>query len=172
MKNPQYFIENQVIDYNPHNEISYRESARIIIDHVIDGIEMARKHNLPEYVIDFIRTHHGTTTARYFYTMEMKENREGEVNKADFTYPGPRPFSKETAVVMMADSVEAASRSLGKADEKKINDLVDKIIDTQVGEKQFDNADITFKDITTVKSIFKRMLMNIYHVRVAYPSLG
>ncbi len=172
MKNPLYFTENQTSGYNPHDEISYKESARIIIDHVIDGIEMARKKNLPEYVIDFIRTHHGTTTARYFYTMEMKERPDEEIDKTHFTYPGPRPFSKETAVVMMADSVEAASRSLGKPDEKQINDLVDNIIDTQVKEKQFDNADITLRDITTVKGIFKRMLLNIYHVRVAYPSLG
>ena len=170
MKNPLYFIENQASGYNPHDDISYRESARIIIDHVIDGIEMARKHNLPEYVIDFIRTHHGTTTARYFYTMQVKENPDAEVEKSDFIYPGPRPFSKETAVVMMADSVEAASRSLRKPDEKTISQLVDKIIDTQVSEKQFDNADITFKDITKVKSILKRMLLNIYHVRVAYPT--
>ncbi len=172
MKNPQYFIENQSADFNPHNDISFKESARVIIDHVIDGIEMARKHNIPEYIIDFIRTHHGTTTARYFYTMQVQENEDEEVSKADFIYPGPRPFSKETAVVMMADSVEAASRSLGKPDEKNINLLVDNIIDTQVQEKQFDNADITFKDITTVKGILKRMLLNIYHVRVAYPSLG
>ncbi len=172
MKNPIYFTENQNVGYNPHDEISFKESARVIIDHVIDGIEMARKHNLPEYIIDFIRTHHGTTTARYFYTMQVKENPDVEVEKSDFIYPGPRPFSKETAVVMMADSVEAASRSLAKPDEKAINQLVDNIIDTQVQEKQFDHADITFKDITTVKKIFKRMLMNIYHVRVAYPSLG
>ena len=172
MKNPLYFTENQNVGYNPHSEISYKESARVIIDHVIDGIEMARKNNLPEYIIDFIRTHHGTTTARYFYTMQMKQNPDEEVEKSEFIYPGPRPFSKETAVVMMADSVEAASRSLGQPDEKGINQLVDKIIDTQVQEKQFDNADITFKDITTVKRIFKRMLLNIYHVRIAYPSLG
>lgn len=170
MKNPMYFVENQSSGYNPHDEISYKESARIIIDHVIHGIEMARKHNLPEYVIDFIRTHHGTTTARYFYTMQMKENPDGEVDKSEFIYPGPKPFSKETAVVMMADSVEAASRSLRKPDEKTISQLVDNIIDTQVGEKQFDNADITFRDISRVKSILKKMLLNIYHVRVAYPS--
>jgi cyclic-di-AMP phosphodiesterase PgpH len=170
IKNPLYFIENQSSGYNPHDEISFRESARIIIDHVIDGIEMARKHNLPEYVIDFIRTHHGTTTARYFYMMEMNENPDEAVEKSDFIYPGPRPFSKETAVVMMADSVEAASRSLRKPDEKSISQLVNNIIDTQVNEKQFDNADITFKDITKVKSILKRMLLNIYHVRVAYPT--
>ncbi|MDR4987749.1 MAG: HDIG domain-containing protein [Bacteroidales bacterium] len=170
MKNPLYFIENQSSAYNPHDEISFRESARVIIDHVIDGIEMARKHKLPEYITDFIRTHHGTTTARYFYTMQVKDNPNEEVEKSDFVYPGPRPFSKETAVVMMADSVEAASRSLGKPNEESISRLVDSIIDTQVMEKQFDNADITFKDITTVKSILKRMLLNIYHVRVAYPS--
>ncbi len=172
MNNPQYFTENQTSGMNPHDEISYKESARIIISHVIEGIEMARKNSLPEYIIDFIRTHHGTTTARYFYNMQVKENDGSEVEKTDFIYPGPRPFSKETAVVMMADSVEAASRSLGKPDEKTINDLVDSIIDTQVQEKQFDNADITFKDITTVKDIFKRMLLNIYHVRIAYPSLS
>ncbi len=172
MKNPQYFTENQIAEFNPHDEINYKESARIIINHVIGGIELGRKHNLPEYIIDFIRTHHGTTTARYFYTMQVKESQDEEVSKADFIYPGPRPFSKETAVVMMADSVEAASRSLGKPDEKKIGQLVDQIIDTQVQEKQFDNADITFKDISTVKGIFKRMLLNIYHVRVAYPSMG
>ncbi len=172
MNNPQFFTENQTSEINPHDEISFKESARIIISHVIDGIEMARRNNLPEYIIDFIRTHHGTTTARYFYTMQVKESEDGEVNKADFVYPGPRPFSKETAVVMMADSVEAASRSLARPDEKMINQLVDNIIDTQVEEKQFDNADITFRDITTVKGIFKKMLLNIYHVRVAYPSIG
>ncbi len=172
MKNPRFFTENQSSDLNPHDEVSFKESARIIISHVIDGIEMARRHNLPEYIIDFIRTHHGTTTARYFYNMQVKENEGEEVERTDFIYPGPRPFSKETAVVMMADSVEAASRSLGKPDEKKINALVDGIIDTQVQEKQFDNADITFKDITTIKGIFKRMLLNIYHVRIAYPTLS
>ncbi len=172
MDNPLYYIENQSQGYNPHDEISHHESAKIIIGHVIKGIEMARKHGLPEYLIDFIRTHHGTTTARYFYTMEVNQSVGKSVNKADFVYPGPKPFSKETAVLMMADSVEAASRSLGKPDEKQIDNLVEGIIDTQMGEKQFDNADITFRDITRIKSIFKRMLMNIYHVRVAYPSLG
>ncbi len=171
MKNPAFFMENQAGGNNPHDDIAYKESARIIIDHVINGIEMARKHGLPEYVIDFIRTHHGTTTARYFYTMQMKEHPEEDVEMAVFVYPGPRPFNKETAVVMMADSVEAASRSLDKPDEKRINQLVDDIIDHQFKEKQFDNADITLRDISTVKGIMKRMLLNIYHVRVAYPSL-
>lgn len=172
MHQPQYFIENQNSEINPHDELSYTESAEIIIGHVIKGIEMARKHNLPEYIIDFIRTHHGTTTTRYFYAMEKKDNPDKEIDPDLFTYKGPEPFSKETAVLMMADSVEAASRSIKKPTEEKINDLVDQIIDNQVSEKQFDNADITFKDITTIKRVFKNRLMHIFHVRIAYPGLN
>lgn len=172
MEDPFYFTENQVSGFNPHDELTYRESAGIIIGHVIKGIEMARKKNLPEYIIDFIRTHHGTTTARYFYTMHLKENPDEKPDKDDFAYPGPKPFSRETAIVMMADSVEAASRSLAKPTEKQISQLVDDIIDTQMQEKQFENAPITFKDIETVRRLFKRRLMNIFHVRIAYPTLG
>ncbi|MFO7978723.1 MAG: HDIG domain-containing protein [Bacteroidales bacterium] len=172
MDDPIYFTENQTSGMNPHDDISYEESARIIINHVIGGIEKARRHNIPEYIIDFIRTHHGTTTARYFYTMRQKQNPGEEIDPAAFTYPGPRPFSKETAVVMMADSVEAASRSLKKPDENSINELVETIIDNLIVEKQFDKADITFQDITTIKKIFKRRLMNINHVRVAYPKMN
>lgn len=172
MDEPFHFTENQTSGFNPHDEISYEESARIIISHVIKGIEKARRKNLPEYIIDFIRTHHGSTTARYFYTQQVKENPDGEVDKKLFTYPGPRPFSKETAVVMMADSVEAASRSLAKPGEKQIDELVEKIIETQISEDQFENANITFRDIATVKKLFKRRLMNIYHVRIAYPALN
>lgn len=170
MEDARYFVENQSAGYNPHDEITYEESARIIIRHVIKGIELARKHHLPEYIIDFIRTHHGTTTARYFYTMHVNENPEKEADRDLFTYPGPRPFSKETAVVMMADAVEAASRSLEKPAEDTISLLVDQLIDAQIAEQQFENASITFKDITTVKKIFKQRLMNIYHVRIAYPA--
>ncbi len=172
MNNSMFFTENQVTGFNPHDDIPREESARIIINHVIEGIEMARKKNIPEYIIDFIRTHHGTTTARYFYSMHKKENPGEEIDIKAFSYPGPRPFSKETAVVMMADSVEAASRSLRKPNEENISELVDKIIDTQIQENQFDNANITFKDISSIKKIFKRRLMNIYHVRIAYPGLN
>lgn len=172
MNNPMFFTENQITGFNPHDDIPREESARIIINHVIEGIEMARKNNIPEYIIDFIRTHHGTTTARYFFSMHKKENPGEEIDIKAFTYPGPRPFSKETALVMMADSVEAASRSLRKPDENSISDLVEKIIDTQIRENQFDNANITFKDISTIKKIFKRRLMNIFHVRIAYPGLN
>ncbi len=172
MDQPHFFTENQNAGINPHDDISYAESAEIIIGHVIKGIEKARKYNLPEYLIDFIRTHHGTTTTRYFYVMEQKDNPDKEIDKEVFTYKGPKPFSKETAVLMMADSVEAASRSLKKPDEKSISGLIDNIIDTQIEENQFDNADITFKDITTIKKVFKNRMMHIFHVRIAYPVLN
>ncbi len=170
MDSPMYFTENQSSGINPHDELTYEDSARIITDHVIKGVEKARKHNLPEYIIDFIRTHHGTTMAKYFYSMASKERNPAEIDRKKFTYPGPKPFNIETAVLMMADSVEAASKSLSKPDEDSINKLVDKIIDSQVEENQFDNANITFKDITTVKKIFKQKLNNIFHIRIAYPS--
>ncbi len=169
MEQPQYFIENQNSEINPHDELSYTESAEIIIGHVIKGIEKARKHNLPEYIIDFIRTHHGTTTTRYFYAMEQKKNPDIEIDKKLFTYKGPIPFSKETAVLMMADSVEAASRSMKKPNEESIDKLVENIINTQIEERQFDNANITFKDINIIKRVFKDRLMRIFHVRIAYP---
>jgi cyclic-di-AMP phosphodiesterase PgpH len=172
LENPYYFTENQALGVNPHDELTNKESAAIIIDHVIKGIEMARRNNLPEYIIDFIRTHHGTTTARYFYTMHVRENPGQGPDKEDFVYPGPKPFSRETAVVMMADSVEAASRSLAKPNEDQINQLVDKICGVQMEDNQFENAPITFKDFETVKRIFKRRLLNIYHVRVAYPAMS
>jgi cyclic-di-AMP phosphodiesterase PgpH len=169
MNNPMFFIENQITGVNPHDELSFEESSRIIISHVIEGVEMARKHNLPEILIDFIRTHHGTRRVDYFYIMHKKENPEEEVNEESFKYHGPIPFSKETAVVMMADSVEAASRSIKKPDQQKINDLVDTIINKQVEDNQFDNSPITMRDITRIKKILKKKLMNIYHVRIEYP---
>lgn len=169
MKNPQYFIENQSTEHNPHHELDYKESAKVIIQHVKDGVEMAKKQNIPEPIIAFIRTHHGTTMTRYFYNMFKKENKDIEVDEEVFRYPGPIPNSKETAVLMMADSVEAASRSLKSYDEETIDNLVENIINHQIEEKQFVNSDITFKDLTTIKKMFKKKLMNIYHVRVEYP---
>lgn len=167
--NPRYFTENQIGEVSPHEELSPEESAHIIIGHVIRGIEKAKEHKLPEQVIDFIRTHHGTTTTRFFLYNYQKEHAGEVVNEDLFRYPGPIPFSKETAILMMADSVEAASRSLKKYDAVAIDDLVDKIINHQIAENQFINADITFRDINQVKKIFKKRLMNIYHVRIEYP---
>ena len=170
MERPMYFIENQVTGVNPHAELSSEESARIIIEHVIHGIEIAKKNGLPEQVIDFIRTHHGTTRAEYFYRKAKEDFPEEAPEIGRYTYPGPIPFSKETAVLMMADSVVAASRSLKEINSEKIEQLVEKIINKQMEEQQFVNADITLKEISQIKKILKKMLMNIYHVRIEYPN--
>jgi putative nucleotidyltransferase with HDIG domain len=165
---PIYFIENKNTEINPHDDLSFEDSAKIIISHVIKGIEKAKKHNVPEAIIDFIRTHHGTSMVQYFYNSFLKTYPESIADKAKFRYPGPIPFSKETAVLMMADSVEAASRSLKNPDAKSLSKLVDDIIAYQIQEKQFENSDITFRDITEIKKIFKKRLMSIYHVRIEY----
>ncbi|MDO6472730.1 HD family phosphohydrolase [Maribacter sp. 1_MG-2023] len=167
MNEPTYFTENQVTNVNPHDELSPKDSARIIIDHVIKGIEIARKNNLPDRIIDFIRSHHGTTLVFYFY--KKQKELEEDVNEEDFRYPGPLPFSKETAILMMADSVEAASKSLKNPTFLIIDEFVDKIISGQMKANQFLNADITFKEIEKIKKIFKQKLINIYHLRVEYP---
>ncbi|TDN89418.1 hypothetical protein DET49_106163 [Salegentibacter sp. 24] len=167
MKNPTYFSENQTSAVNSHDELSPKESAQIITDHVINGIEIAKKHNLPDRVIDFIRTHHGTTTV-YFFFMKEKENNDNAVAD-DFKYPGPIPFSKETAILMMCDSVEAASKSLKEPTAGVIDGFVEKIINKQMKEEQFLNSNITFKEIQVVKKILKRKLKNIFHLRVEYP---
>ena len=171
MSNPTFFTENQTTSVNPHDELEPRESAKIIINHVIHGIEIAKKHNLPDRLIDFIRTHHGTSLVYYFYKKE-KERLEGtdeEVNKEDFMYPGPEHFSKETAILMMSDSVEAASKSLKEPTATLIDNFVEKIINKQMDEGQFLNADITFKEIQKIKKVLKRKLKNIYHLRIEYP---
>ncbi|MDZ7740636.1 MAG: HDIG domain-containing protein [Bacteroidota bacterium] len=169
MEMPEYFIENQAHGFNPHDQLSFQESAEKIINHVTFGVEKGRKANLPKQIIDFIRTHHGTRKVEYFYLMHIKQNPDEEVDASKYTYPGPRPYSKETAVVMMADSVEAASRSLKEIDEKKINQLVDNIITKQVEEEQFIYTDLTMRDITRAKEILKKKLRNIYHARIEYP---
>ena len=167
MNHPTYFTENQITNVNPHDELSPKDSARIIINHVIDGIEMARKNKLPDRVIDCIRSHHGTTLVYYFYKKQQEIG--GEIDVADFRYPGPIPFSKETAILMMADSVEAASKSLKNPTFLIIDEFVDKIIAGQMAADQFINADITFKEIETIKKVFKQKLTNIYHLRIEYP---
>ncbi len=167
MLHPTFFTENQVNSINTLEEMQPKESAAIIIDHVIKGIEIARKNNLPDRVIDFIRTHHGTSLVYYFYKKELDE--QEAVNEEDFRYPGPIPFSKETAILMMADSVEAASKSLKEPSSLKIDQFVENIIDKQMETGQFLNANITFKEIQVIKKILKKKLNNIYHLRVAYP---
>ena len=169
IKNPMYFTENQHGAYSPHNDLSNYESAEIIISHVTDGIELAHKAHVPERIIDFIRTHHGTRRTDYFYINEQKAHPDEEIDPTPFTYHGPEPFSRETAVLMMADSIEAASHSLKDPDEKKISDLVDGIINKQMEAGQFLNTDLTLHDIETCRKVLKKKLMSIYHVRIAYP---
>lgn len=166
---PMYFVENQVTGYNPHDELGFEESAEIIISHVIKGVEKAKENKIPDLIIDFIRTHHGTTTTKFFFRQYKIQHPEGIASEKDFQYPGPIPFSKETAVLMMADSVEASARALKKHDAESIDKHVEQIINALVQQDQFMNSDITFKDITRIKKIFKKKLMNIYHSRIEYP---
>lgn len=165
--NASYFTENQMNSVNLLDDLSPKESAKIIIDHVIKGIEIARKNKLPDRVIDFIRTHHGTSLVYYFYKKESDLN--GVPSEEDFRYPGPTPFSKETAILMMADSVEAASKSLKEPTSTKIDAFVENIINKQMEQGQFINANITFKEIETIKKVLKKKLNNMYHLRVEYP---
>ncbi|MDP5106485.1 MAG: HDIG domain-containing protein [Polaribacter sp.] len=169
MLNPMYFVENQSTGVNPHNDLSARDSSKIITDHVIKGVELAKKHNLPDRIIDFIRTHHGTTSTYYFYKKEQDLNPDTIVDIKKFQYQGPIPFSKETAILMMCDSAEAASKSIKVPTAQTISDLIDKIIDKQMADNQFLNSDITFRDIKVIKKVIKKKLMNIYHLRVEYP---
>ncbi|CAA0143539.1 HD family phosphohydrolase [Tenacibaculum maritimum] len=167
--NPMYFTENQSTGVNPHNDLSAKDSARIILDHVIKGIELAKKYKLPDRIIDFIRTHHGTSLVYYFYKKEQEENPGEEVDPKKFQYQGPIPFSKETAILMMCDAAEAASKSLKNPTAQSIDNLINKIIEKQKSEAQFVNSDITFREIELIKKVIKKKLMNIYHLRVEYP---
>lgn len=167
ISNPVFFSENQRGSISPHNDISPKESAQIIIDHVIKGVEAAKKIKLPDRVVDFIRTHHGTSRVYFFY--KKQEELFGEANSEDFSYPGPKPFSKETAILMMADSVEAASKSLKEPTIELLKNFVNKIVNQQLEEKQFMNSNITLAEIETVKKVFIDKLINIYHLRIEYP---
>jgi len=167
--NPKYYIENQLDGISPHDDLDPAESARVIINHVKNGVVLAKNFKLPIQIIDFIRTHHGTTIAYYFFK-KYTDNHPWDTSKeGEFTYPGPKPFSKETAVVMMADAVEASSRSLLNYTEESISELVERIVYLQEQDGQFSEIPLTFKDISDIKNAFKTRLSNIYHVRIAYP---
>lgn len=169
INNPIYFTENQGVT-NPHGVLSHKESARVIIKHVIDGIALANKYNLPPQIIDFIKTHHGRSTTRYFYNSYCNEHPEEEyVDPEPFTYPGPNPFSKETGILMLADAVEAASRSLKEHTEEGISNLINKIIDNIVSEGLLNDTPLTFKDIKMIKEIFYQKIKIMYHSRIVYP---
>ena len=168
---PIYFIENQTGGINPHDQCEFDVSAQHIINHVTQGEELAKKYNLPEAIINFIRTHHGKSKVKYFYNSFKNKYPDKPIDETLFTYAGPDPVSKECSVVMMADAVEAVSRTLRDKTEDNITKLVNDIIDGQVADGRFQNADITFKDIAAVKRVFIDMLTNIYHSRIAYPPL-
>jgi len=167
---PTYFIENQEMGMNPHDQMDYRKSAEIIIDHVKHGIKTARKYKLPESIVEFIATHHGTTKAKYFYLKHKQEKPEEEVNEEDFAYPGPLPRSREAAVVMLVDGIEAASRSMKEKTVENLRNLINSMIDQKLADRQLDNSDLTFADIDTIKDVLLKKLINIYHVRIEYPA--
>ncbi len=169
MLNPMYFIENQSTGVNPHNDLSPKDSAQIIINHVIKGIELAKKNKLPDRIIDFIRTHHGTSLVYYFYKNEQELNPEEKVDISKFQYPGPIPFSKETAILMISDAAEAATKSIKNPTAQSIEILIDKIVEKQKSDNQFINSDITFREIEKIKKVIKKKLMNMYHLRIEYP---
>ena len=170
MVNPVFFTENQA-NVNPHDNLSEKESARIIISHVTEGVKLAEKYNLPRVIKDFILTHHGTGVTKYFYVSYKNAHPDEEIDMEDFTYPGPNPFTKEQAILMMADGVEAASRSLSEYTEESISTLVSKIVDRQVNEGAFTECPITFRDIAVAKSVLINRLKSIYHTRISYPEL-
>lgn len=171
MKNPSYFTENQMGGHNPLYDMSFEEAARVIINHVKDGVEIAKKNHLPEQIIHFIVTHHGKSKTRYFYNSFVNANPDLLPNESAYTYPGPLPNSKETAILMMADAVEARSRSLNVYTEETINHAVEEMINAQIADGQFKDAPISFRDVETVKAVFKEKIKNIYHSRISYPEL-
>ena len=170
MIHPAFFTENQS-GINPHKRLKYEESAQVIISHITNGIKLAEKHQLPKVIKDFIRTHHGKGVAKYFYISYKNEHPDEEIDIEKFSYPGPNPFTKEQAILMMADAVEAASRSLPEYTEESISNLIEKIVDGQVAEGYFKECPITFKDIAMVKALFKEKLKTVYHTRITYPEL-
>ena len=171
MENPAFFTENQGGGVNPHKSLSYVQSAKVVINHVTDGLHLAEKSNLPAVIKQFITTHHGAGTTKYFYISWKNENPGEEPDPSWFSYPGPNPFTREQAILMMADAVEAASRSMQEYTEESINQLVDKIVDSQVAEGYFTDCPITFRDIRIVKDVFKSKLKSMYHPRISYPEL-
>ncbi|WP_372776368.1 HD family phosphohydrolase [Mangrovibacterium sp.] len=166
---PVYFVENQSAGMSPHNELDYKESAKVIIDHVTYGVKLARRNKLPEVLIDFITSHHGTTQAKYFYTLYKNEHPEVANDPSDFTYPGPKPKSKETSVVMIIDGIEAATRALKDKTPENIRELIQKMIQQKLDDGQLDYANLTLHDISIIKDTLLEKLMNIYHVRIEYP---
>lgn len=167
--NPTYFIENLTDGTSIHENLDPRDSGRLIINHVKNGVILARNYKIPVQIIDFIRTHHGTSVAFFFYRKFLDKYPDEKDARTEFSYPGPKPFSKETAVVMMADAVEAASRTLDKYTEESISELVERVILIQEQDGQYSDVPLTYKNISDIREVFKKRLINIYHARIAYP---
>ncbi len=166
---PGFFIENQELGLNPHDRMNSRDSAEVIIDHVNHGIKIARKNKLPESIIEFIATHHGTTKAKYFYLKHKEENPGSDIDEVDFSYPGPLPQSREAAVVMLIDGIEAASRSMPEKSIENLKRLIDDMIDQKLRDGQLNHSDLTFNDISKIKEILLKKISNVYHLRIEYP---
>lgn len=166
---PEFFIENQAVGINPHDKLNYMKSAEVIIDHVKNGVKLARKYNLPEALTEFIATHHGTTKAQYFYLKHQEENPHEKVDETNFVYPGPLPHTKEAAVVMIVDGIEAATRSLKDKTHENIKEVVTKMIDQKIRDGQLSESLLSFRDIRIIKDTLLEKLLNIYHVRIEYP---
>ena len=171
LKNPAFFTENQS-GFNPHTPLSFEQSAQIVISHVTDGLKMADKQSLPQAIKDFIATHHGKGKAKFFYNSYRNKYPDRPVDEAKFTYPGPNPFSKETGILMMADAVEAASRSLKEYTNESISQLVNRIIDSQIADGLLRDTPLSFRDVETIKATFIEKLKTIYHTRISYPELN
>jgi putative nucleotidyltransferase with HDIG domain len=169
MLEPEYFVENQIGNQNLHDRLEPRDSAKKIINHVTRGIELAREHNLPDRVIDFIPAHHGTTLVSYFYEKE-KSRGDQDISADEFQYKGPKPYSKETGIVMLADTIEAATRAIEEPTIEKIRELIDRIVAKRLADGELENCDLTFREITTVKHSFLNILTGIHHSRIKYPS--
>jgi len=169
---PNFFIENQSAGMNPHDDLSYIKSAELVIDHVKNGVRMAQKYKLPEPIIEFIATHHGTTKTNYFFIKHRQDNPNKVTDEELFLYPGPLPKSKEATVVMLIDGIEAASRSLKEKTVDKLKELINRMIDEKIKQNQLDNSLLTFSDINIIKETLLNKLINIYHIRIEYPKEG
>lgn len=168
IQTPEFFVENQV-GHNPHHNLPYKESARMIINHVVAGVQMAKKQGLPSVLIDFILTHHGTTRTEYFYRHHVKALAGELPDDSEFRYPGPKPRTREESILMLADSIEAACKSLHHPTEEDLSEKIDSIIHGKVNQGQFENAALSFKDLETCRKVFKRVMRSVHHQRIAYP---
>ena len=176
MSNPECFIENQSDGYNPLNGMDNLSAAQVVLKHVLEGERIARKHHLPEVIIQFIRSHHGTSQTRYFYNTALNQAKQAglpvsSVNAEEYTYPGPKPMTKEAAILMMADAIEARSRSLQEMTPQSISDMVDDMISIQMQDGQLAQTPLSFKDLEDVRAVFKQKLLEINHHRIVYPKV-